>query len=143
MPTTLGARRRRLPRVIAGRRVLCGHERRLAEIDNGLQRTVDLYIDGKVDREGVDKRHDALRAEARALERLLADASADQPELTPDVIKRLAGLFSNWTLLRREEKRVVLHEFGARVVVARPRKRELAVRELRLAALDTRVMYKL
>jgi hypothetical protein len=54
-------------------------------------------------REETDKRHDRLMAEKAAVQRLLDEATAEQPTVTPELIEKLAEVFGSWPILRREE----------------------------------------
>jgi hypothetical protein len=121
---------------------LRAYHRKLAELDNRRAKLLDAYVDGRLPRDTYRKRDDAAQAERAAVERLIARESEDQPEVTPALVAKLAEVFASWTLLRRDEKRRLLREFGVRVVVSRPEKRQLRVEAVRLAPLASRLVLK-
>ncbi len=118
--------------------------RRLTQVENRRQRVKDAYVEGDFDLAELRKRTAAFDAEKAELE---AHVGTDAPvEIDHELVADLVEVFASWRDLKREDKRALLRDYRAEIVVETlggRRKRWLRVDRLRLGVLPPHLwLYK-
>ena len=109
--------------------------RRLDEIERRRLRVKDGFEAGLYELQEAQKRTAGLDAERAEIEALMG-SEGDEIEISVDLVSDLVEVFGSWSDLRREEKRSLLRDYGAEIVVAhqgKPRQSWLRVDRLRLS----------
>ena len=100
--------------------------RRLSELANQRERVKDAYEKGVYELPELRKRLDKIDGESSLLEELISRED-DGIRLDAKLVRELAGVFCNWSTLRRAEKRKLLAAYQVRISISRPRRRVLKV----------------
>ena len=110
--------------------------RRLNDIEKRRTRVQDGYEAGVYDLSDAQSRSASLDAERAEIGALMGRQD-DEIDISEDLVADLVEAFSAWSHLGRSEKRSLLKDYGAEIVVVKegkPRKSWLRVDRLRLSA---------
>jgi len=116
-------------------------QRTITTLENKRRRAKDAYMAGVFDLSELEKRTIDLNGELTSLQRLV-DRQEQPIQISAESVSALVEVFSSWGDLTRDEKRILLGDFGVRVAVQRPRRRLLHVARVEIRSLDGLCLYK-